>query len=41
MHHNPITIENLSYAYEDGTTALSQINLAVAAGERVALVGAN
>ncbi len=41
MHHNPITIEDLSYSYDDGTVALSQINLAIAAGERVALVGAN
>jgi cobalt/nickel transport system ATP-binding protein len=27
MHHNPIVIDNLSYAYADGTQALSQISL--------------
>ncbi|MBM0741123.1 ATP-binding cassette domain-containing protein [Phormidium sp. CLA17] len=41
MHHNPITIENLSYAYPDGTEALYQIDLSIHATERVALVGAN
>lgn len=41
MHHNPITIANLSYAYPDGTEALRDINLAIAATERVALIGAN
>ncbi|MCY7394522.1 MAG: ATP-binding cassette domain-containing protein, partial [Leptolyngbyaceae cyanobacterium CAN_BIN12] len=41
MHHNPITIENLSYAYPDGTEALHQIDLSIHATERVALVGAN
>ncbi len=41
MHHNPITIENLSYSYPDGTVALTQVNLAIRATERVALVGAN
>ncbi|WP_017296904.1 energy-coupling factor ABC transporter ATP-binding protein [Nodosilinea nodulosa] len=41
MHHNPIAIDDLSYAYADGTQALSHINLSIAAGERVALVGAN
>ena len=41
MHHNPIAIDDLSYTYADGTQALSHINLAIAAGERVALVGAN
>jgi cobalt/nickel transport system ATP-binding protein len=41
MHHNPIFIERLSYAYPDGTQALSEINLSIRANERVALVGAN
>ncbi|MBW4537204.1 MAG: ATP-binding cassette domain-containing protein [Pleurocapsa minor HA4230-MV1] len=41
MHHNPIIIENLTYAYPDGTKALNNINLAIEAGERVALIGAN
>ena len=41
MHHNPITIANLSYAYPDGTQALRDINLAIAATEKVALIGAN
>jgi cobalt/nickel transport system ATP-binding protein len=41
MHHNPILVENLSYTYPDGTQALRGVNLAIAAGERVALIGAN
>ncbi len=41
MHHNPIIIENLTYTYPDGTKALNDINLAIEAGERVALIGAN
>lgn len=41
MHHNPIAIANLNYAYPDGTQALTCINLAIAANERVALIGAN
>ncbi|MCU0568490.1 MAG: energy-coupling factor ABC transporter ATP-binding protein [Oculatellaceae cyanobacterium Prado106] len=41
MHHNPIHIENLSYAYADGTQALSRLNLSIQANERVAIVGAN
>ena len=41
MHHNPIDIRNLNYAYPDGTQALKEINLSVQATERVALVGAN
>lgn len=41
MHHNPITINNLSYAYPDGTQALKNINLSIKANERVALIGAN
>ena len=41
MHHNPISIQNLSYIYPDGTHALKEINLSIKATERVALVGAN
>lgn len=41
MHHNPISIQQLSYSYEDGTQALHDINLSICASERVALVGAN
>lgn len=41
MHHNPISIQNLSYAYPDGTQALNGINLSIKANERVALIGAN
>ncbi len=41
MHHNPISIQRLSYVYSDGTQALKEISLSVRAGERVALVGAN
>ncbi len=41
MHHNPISIENLYYAYPDGTQALRGIDLHIKATERVALVGAN
>ncbi|PZV12161.1 MAG: cobalt ABC transporter ATP-binding protein [Pseudanabaena sp.] len=41
MHHNPISIENLSYCYPDGIQALKEINLQIGATERVALIGAN
>lgn len=41
MHHNPIAIQQLSYAYADGTQALQAIDLSIGAGEKVALVGAN
>ncbi len=41
MHHNPISIENLSYVYPDGIQALKGINIQIAATERVAIVGAN
>jgi cobalt/nickel transport system ATP-binding protein len=41
MHHNPISIENLSYTYPDGTQALRDVNLSIKANERVALIGAN
>lgn len=41
MHHNPISIQNLSYTYLDGTQALKGINLSIKANERVALIGAN
>jgi cobalt/nickel transport system ATP-binding protein len=41
MHHNSISIENLSYTYPDGTQALNGIELKIHPTERVALVGAN
>jgi cobalt/nickel transport system ATP-binding protein len=41
MHHNPIHIANLTYRYSDGTVALRQVNLQIAATEKVAIVGAN
>jgi cobalt/nickel transport system ATP-binding protein len=41
MHHNSISIENVSYTYPDGIEALKSINLQIRATERVALVGAN
>ncbi|WP_088892016.1 energy-coupling factor ABC transporter ATP-binding protein [Leptolyngbya ohadii] len=41
MHHNPISIEQLSYTYPDGTKALKNINLSIRASEKVAIVGAN
>lgn len=41
MHHNPISINNLCYAYPDGTQALTDITLSIKASERVALIGAN
>ncbi len=41
MHHNPISIQQLSYAYADGTAALDDVNLSIKATERIALVGAN
>ncbi|PZO39049.1 MAG: cobalt ABC transporter ATP-binding protein [Pseudanabaena frigida] len=41
MHHNPISIENLSYIYPDGNQALKELNLQIAATEKVAIVGAN
>lgn len=41
MHHNSISIQNLSFTYPDGTPALRQITLHIQATERVALIGAN
>lgn len=41
MHHNPISIEQLSYTYPDGTEALRNICLSIRASEKVAIVGAN
>ncbi len=36
-----ITLSSVSFAYPDGTRALSGINLSIDSGERVALLGAN
>lgn len=36
-----IDISSLSYHYPDGTRALSDINLSVGAGERLAIIGSN
>lgn len=36
-----LTITNLSYHYPDGTLALREIDLTIATGEKVALLGAN
>lgn len=36
-----IVVENLNYSYPDGQKALSNISLAIARGERIALLGAN
>jgi cobalt/nickel transport system ATP-binding protein len=41
MHHNPLSISQLSYTYPDGTLALQKLNLEIKASEKVALVGAN
>jgi cobalt/nickel transport system ATP-binding protein len=41
MHHNSISIHNLSYHYPDKTQALQEINLEIHAGDRIALIGAN
>ncbi len=41
MHHNPISIRDLSYEYIDGTQALHEISLEIKPTERVALIGAN
>lgn len=36
-----ITLSSVSFAYADGTRALTDINLSIRAGERVAVLGAN
>jgi len=41
MHHNPISIHNLSYIYPDGIQALNGIDLEIPPTEKVAIVGAN
>lgn len=41
MHHNPVSISQLSHTYPDGTKALQNLDLEIKASEKVALVGAN
>ncbi|GAG33261.1 unnamed protein product, partial [marine sediment metagenome] len=38
---NAIEIENFSYRYPDGTVALSEINLTLEHGRKIALIGPN
>ena len=41
MKESLVELENVSYSYPDGNKALQNINISIAFGERVALVGAN
>jgi energy-coupling factor transporter ATP-binding protein EcfA2 len=38
---NALQVRQLSYRYEDGTSALTDVSLALGEGERVGLIGAN
>jgi cobalt/nickel transport system ATP-binding protein len=41
MHHNAISIQDLSHSYPDGTQALRSVSLSIHASDRVAIIGAN
>jgi len=41
MSHHSISVKHLSFAYPDGTRALSDVSFQVGHGESIALVGAN
>ena len=41
MSHHTITVDDLSFAYPDGTRALDGVSFAAGHGETIAVVGAN
>lgn len=41
MHEPAVAFERFSYTYEDGTRALTEVNLSISAGESVGLIGHN
>jgi len=41
MHEPAVAFDRFSYTYEDGTRALTEVSLAVSAGESVGLIGHN